>query len=92
MKLLVTVERVYRERQTLGWVLTLVGVALPVIGTLGLYCLYALADFSSHVRDDHDKPPGVIAYSLFAIAIAVCGCFISAGLLLIWTRVRRYVA
>ena len=92
MKLFAKVERVYRERPVLGWILTFAGMVLPVIGTLGLYFLHALADFSSHVRDDYETPPGAIAYSLFAFAIALCAAFIGAGLLLTWTRMRRNFA
>lgn len=92
MKWLNTVERVYRQRPVSGWMLTLAGFALPLIGAFGIYGLYSAADFSSEVRDQYEKPPGVMSYTMFGLAIAVCGSFIGAGLLLVWTRFRKYVS
>ena len=92
MRFLATVERIQRDRPCAGWILTAVGVALPILASLGTFALFDLADFSSQVRDQYERPPGIIAYSLFALAIAFFALLFLVGLLLIWARVRRYVS
>ena len=88
MRFVTTVQRVQRDRPALGWFLTVLGVVLPVLASLGIVLLFSLADFSSHVRDDFEARPGEIAYSLFALALIACGCLFVTGLLLVWARVR----
>jgi membrane protease YdiL (CAAX protease family) len=92
MKILAIMERIQRERPGMGWLLTVLGVIMPVIASLGACFLFALAGFSSNVRDTYEKPPGVLDYFLFGLALAMCACLFLTGILLIWARVRRCIA
>ncbi len=92
MPFLTTIERIQRERFVIGWLLTGLEIVLPVIAALGVVFLFNLKSFASAVRDDFEKPPGVIDYAEFILALLVCGSLFFVGLFLIWARVRRYVA
>ena len=92
MKFITKVQRIQRSRPGVGWFLTGLGFILPVFSVLGAFLLFGVADFSSQVRDEFERPPGAFEHSLFALALLLLVSLFVAGLILIWARVRRYDA
>ena len=92
MRLLTKIERIQRERPAVGWLLTTLGILLPLIASFGIWFLFALADFSSNLRDGFEKPPGTLEYALFTLMLIGCGGLFVTGLILIWARARGFFA
>ena len=92
MRLVTTIQRVQREKPRLGWFLTGLGFISSVISVVGVFLLFGSSHFASDVRDQVEKPPGAVEYSLFALAMLAMVSLFVAGLILIWARVRKYVA
>jgi len=91
MSLLGAIEQIQRKHRAFGWLLTTIGFVLPVIAVCGVMFLFALADFSSQVRDEFEKPPGFGSYLAFALGLSICLLSFVSGLLLIRARFRRSV-
>ena len=92
MAFLTKIERIQRERPGTGWLITAVGIILPIIACVGVVFLFDLKNFLSTIHDVIEKPPAATGSFVFALALLACGVLFFTGLFLIWVRVRRYVA
>lgn len=90
MGLISCIQRIQRERRSIGWALTLFGVVLMVFAPFAILLLFGTRDLASNVRDDFEKPPGPIDYALFNLAVAFLVVVFATGLLLIWARIRKH--
>lgn len=90
MKFVSSIQRIQHERPGVGWALTLSGAVLPVVASFGIWLLFRAKDFASQVRDDFERSPGFIDYTVFSLALLFFAALFVAGLVLLWARVRRH--
>jgi hypothetical protein len=90
MRLVSSIQRIQRQRPSIGWALTLLGGVLLVLAPFAIALLFGARDFASNVRDDFEKAPGPVEYALFNLAVAFFVVVFVAGLLLIWARIRKH--
>lgn len=84
-----SIQRIQRQRPSVGWALTILGLVLLGLAPCAIWFLFGARDFTSNVRDAFEKPPSSVDYALFSLAVFFFVVVFAAGLLLIWARIRK---
>ncbi|MEI9863530.1 MAG: hypothetical protein WDN00_03040 [Limisphaerales bacterium] len=67
----------------------ILGIALLILALVGVVLIFGVADFSSAVRDDLEKPLGVMDYFIFALLLLFSVAVFLVGLFILWSGVHK---